>query len=137
MLLLLDWRAGARGFCWLGLGVLCFAVFLPPRLSVGEGWLRVRGLLRTRLVRTDRLVAVFWRRGIVAPVVLWDCDGRRVELDPRVLTASPLLWHELEAGAHRSQARGLLRIGEDALSELADRIDRAALKAVHKGAGLE
>jgi hypothetical protein len=134
----LDWAVGqltwARALCWTALGLACFWVLLPPRVVAGEGWLEVRGPLRARRLRTDQLTAVHWFRGVSSYVVLRDLDGVRVELDPRVLTENPLLWHALESGARRARRQGTLRTGGDVLDALADRIDRDALRTVLKQA---
>ncbi|WP_052424851.1 hypothetical protein [Streptomyces fulvoviolaceus] len=71
-------------------------------MSAADGGLDARGLLTQRGVRTDRLVAVRMAEGAAQRLVLSDTSGGRVELDPRVLAADPLLWHRLEQGARRS-----------------------------------
>ncbi|MFJ9855161.1 hypothetical protein [Streptomyces sp. NPDC101150] len=94
-LMLLDQGAGgltpARAALWAGLGLLVLAVFLPPRVSAGDGWLAVRGLMGERRVRTDALVTVRRRGGPAAHLVLREAYGQWLELAPRVLEADPLL----------------------------------------------
>ncbi|MEU7429898.1 hypothetical protein AB0B07_03290 [Streptomyces sioyaensis] len=140
LLMLLDWGSGGlalpRAGLWAVLGAVVFAVFLPARVSAGEGWLAVRGLMSERRVRTDALVAVRRYGGVAAHLVLRDVRGQWLELDPRVLEANPLIWHLIDAGARSSLARGTLRHGAQALEELADRIDGQEVRAVLKVSGL-
>ncbi|MFI0790318.1 hypothetical protein ACH4Q6_32540 [Streptomyces lydicus] len=140
LLMLLDGCSGGltlpRAALWAALGAVVFTVFLPPRVSAGQGWLAVRGLLGERRVRTDALVAVRRYGRVAAHLVLRDTDGRWLELDPSVLEANPLIWHLLDAGARGSLARGTLRHGMQALEELADRIDGQEARAVLKASGL-
>jgi hypothetical protein len=137
---LLDWGAGTltppRALLWLGLGAALFAVLLPPRLTAGRGWLAARGLLRRRVVSTDALVAVRQYPGPSGELVLEDAHGRRLSLDPRVLAADPLLWHELDAGARTSVAEGTLGCGAEVLRELGGRIDGGIAYAVFRASGL-
>lgn len=139
--MLLDWGAGAltpaRAGLWTGLAALVFAVLLPPRVTAGEGWLAVRGLVHERRVRTDALVEVRQYEGISAHLLLRDVSGGWVELDPRVLAANPLLWHEVDSGARRSREHGTLRSGTDVLQRLGEGIDGPAAKAVFRASGLE
>ncbi|MFE5868900.1 hypothetical protein ACFQ6V_09640 [Streptomyces roseifaciens] len=114
---------GPRGACWAGLGALLVAVLLPHRVTAGDGWLAVRGLLGEKRVRTDLLTRVRRADGMTPRLVLRDAGGGRVELDPQVLVANPMLWHRLDAGARRSRESGLLREGGAPLAELAERID--------------
>jgi hypothetical protein len=60
-------------------------------------------------------------------LVLCDAYGGCVELDPRVLAANPMIWHELDTGVHRSVERGTLRHGADVLAQLGHRIDDDAM----------
>lgn len=86
LLLLIDWGVGTlsapRATLWAALAVLLFVVLYPTRVSAGEGWLVARGLLRTRLVRTDHLVSVRCLDGVGQRLVLRDTFGARVEVDP-------------------------------------------------------
>ncbi|MDW6065612.1 hypothetical protein SAZ11_57285 [Streptomyces sp. FXJ1.4098] len=85
--LLLDWGSGgltvARADLWAVLGVLVFAVLRPPRVSAGDGWLAVRGLVCSRRVCTDALVAVRLDGSIATRLVLRDTDGHSVAFDPK------------------------------------------------------
>jgi hypothetical protein len=131
---------------WAALGAMVFAVLLPPRVTAGEGWLAVRGPGRERRVRTDALVVVGLYGPVAQRLVLWDAYGGRLELNPRVLAANPLLWHLLDTGARRSRERGTLRSGTDVLRELGmgappsgiwGRIDGETARAVLRTSGLE
>ncbi|MFH8367629.1 hypothetical protein [Streptomyces sp. NPDC018031] len=82
-----------------------------------------RGMFRERLVRTDLLTSVSRPEGVAPRLVLRDVLGHRVELDPEVLAANPLLWHELDRGARLSRRRGLLRCGAAVLAAVGDRVD--------------
>lgn len=110
LLLLVDAAAGtfspARVALWSGLALLLFLVLVPPRVTAAEGWLGVRGPWRTRLVRTDRLVSVRTTGSAGQRLVLRDALGGRIEFDPRVLTANPLLWHRLDTDMRISVSRG-------------------------------
>lgn len=97
-----------RALLWAGLAVALFAVLFPPRVTAGGGLLAVRTLLRTRRVRTDRLVAARIDGGTARRLVLRDAFGAQVEVDARTVTESPFLRHELDTGARRSHAAGLL-----------------------------
>lgn len=130
LLLLVDGGSGtltwARGACWTALALLLLLVLVPPRVTAGPGWLAVRGLLRERTVRTDRLVSVRLAGGVAPRLLLRDAYGARVEVDPRVLVANPLLWHHLERGAHEAQRRRVLHGGAWLLAELGQRVDDRA-----------
>lgn len=98
MTLLVDWDADTlsplRALLWITLSAAVFTVLLPHRVSAGPGWLAVRGPWCQRMVRTDALAGAR-QCGDVAPrLVLWDAYGHHLELDPRVLAANPLIWHE-------------------------------------------
>ncbi|MFF3560986.1 hypothetical protein ACFYXS_13200 [Streptomyces sp. NPDC002574] len=138
--LALDAAAGtldaARAGLWTGLAALVLAVLLPPRVTADEGTLSVHGLPRTRTVRTDALVAVRRHQGPGGHLLLYDAFGRRVEVDPRTLIANPLLWHLLEAGAHRSRELGVLRHGFEELAHLGERVDGPRALAVFRVSGL-
>ncbi|UKY47763.1 hypothetical protein [Streptomyces inhibens] len=140
LLMLLDWGAGSltlpRTGLWAVLGIGVLAIFLPSRVTAGDGWLAVRGFMGERRVRTDALVAVRQYGGIAAHLVLRDAHGRWLELDRRVLDANPLVWHLLDAGVRRSLEHGTLRHGTHVLQELADRIDGQEARAVLKASGL-
>jgi len=125
-----------RTLCWAGLGLLLFAVLLPPRVTAGDGWLAVRGLLREKRVRTDALTGVRRAAGTAPRIVLRDAGGNRIEFDPHVLIANPLLWHELDRGARRSREHGLLDEGQAVLADLAERVDGSAVRALLEQAGL-
>ncbi|MFH8571295.1 hypothetical protein [Streptomyces sp. NPDC017993] len=139
-MLLVDLANGTlghwRALCWTAVALALFAVLCPPRVTAGEHWLASRGLVRTCTIRTDLLVLVRRSDGTAPRLVLCDALGGRVELDPRVLTTNPLLWHRLEQGVRRSRERGLLRCGAAPLRELADRIDHDGARAVFEASGL-
>ncbi|GGT22063.1 hypothetical protein GCM10010254_48320 [Streptomyces chromofuscus] len=141
LLLLIDWGAGSLtpGRCalWVALAALLFVILYPNRVCVGEGWLVSRGLLRTRRVRTDRLVSVRCLDGVSQRLVLRDAFGGRVEIDPKVLVANPPLWYRLDEDARLSTARGSLTCGETALRRVGVRIDRETAQTVFKVSGLE
>jgi hypothetical protein len=137
---LVDWDAGTltapRALLWTALSAAVCVVLLPQRVSAGPGWLAVRTPWRRRLVHTDALTAVRQYDGVSSHLVLRDVHGHRLELDPRVLAANPLLWHELDTGVRRSLARGTLRHGADVLDRLGHRIDGEAARAVLRASGL-
>ncbi|MER8156853.1 hypothetical protein [Streptomyces sp. NPDC094472] len=138
---LLDWASGGltvgRADLWALLAVAVFTVLRPPRVTAGDGWLTVRGLVRVRRVRTDALAGV-WRDGRIATrLLLCDVYGRRVTLDLRVLVADPLLWHELDTGARRSLERGTLRHGTEILRLLGRHLDDTATRGILGASGLE
>ncbi|MER5182018.1 hypothetical protein ABT009_27300 [Streptomyces sp. NPDC002896] len=140
MTLLVDWDAGTltppRTALWCSLSAMAFAVLLPSRVTADNGWLTVRGPVRRRMVCTDALVAVLQYGDVTSPLVLRDAYGHRLELDPRVLIANPLLWHELDTGAHRSRERGSLCQGGDVLRQLGRHIDDETTQAVLRVSGL-
>lgn len=137
---LVDWDAGTltapRAALWSALSVAVFAVLLPQRVTAGQGWLMARGTLRRRAVRTDALVSVRQYDGVSAQLVLRDAYGHRLELDSRVLSANPFLWHELDTGVRRSLEKGTLLQGEDLLRRLAEQIDGETAQAVLRASGL-
>ncbi|MFH8475788.1 hypothetical protein [Streptomyces sp. NPDC018000] len=141
LLLAVDTTAGhltwLRALLWTGLAAVLFVVLVPPRVRAGAGWLSCRGLVRERIVRTDRLVSVRWCDGVSQRLVLRDADGGRVEVDPQVFLANPALWHRLDDDARGSVERGTLRCGVTALRQLADRIDRRTARTVFTISGLE
>ncbi|MYW62621.1 hypothetical protein GTY65_00790 [Streptomyces sp. SID8379] len=140
-LLLIDAAAGSmtpwRAALWAGLGVLLFAVLVPARVSAGEGWLAARGLFGERRVRTDRLVAVRWREGVARRLVLRDDTGARVEIDPQVLVANPLLWRYVDEGARVAVERELLLCGATALAQVSRSVERELARTVFKVSELE
>ncbi|AOR36071.1 hypothetical protein BFF78_37965 [Streptomyces fodineus] len=138
--LLVDWDAGSltplRALLWITLSAVACTVLLPHRVSAGPGWLAVRTPWRRRLVHTHALVSVRQYDGVSSHLVLRDVHGHHLELDPRVLAANPLLWHELDTGVRRSLERGTLRQGAEVLERLGHRIDDEGLQAVLRASGL-
>ncbi|TQJ52904.1 hypothetical protein OHU34_28455 [Streptomyces sp. NBC_00080] len=138
--LLVDWDAETltlpRAVLWLTMSVIVFTVLLPHRVTAGAGRLAVRTPWRRHLVHTDALVAVRQYSGVSSHLVLCDLHGGRLELDPRVLAANPLIWHELDTGVRRSVERGTLRQGADVLAQLGHRIDDETTRAVLKASEL-
>ncbi|MFB7502528.1 hypothetical protein [Streptomyces broussonetiae] len=137
---LVDWDAGTltapRALLWTALSVAVCVVLLPQRVSAGPGWLAVRTPWRRRVVHTDALAAVRQYDGVSSHLVLRDVHGHRLEVDPRVLAANPLLWHEVDTGVRRSLERGTLRHGADVLDRLGRHIDAEAARAVLRASGL-
>jgi hypothetical protein len=137
---LLDWSAGTltapRAVLWITLSVAVCTVLLPHRVTAGPGWLMVRGPLRRRIVRTDALVSARRHGDVSAHLVLRDAYGHRLELEPRVLAANPLLWHALDTGFRRSLARGTMLHGQDVLHRLGEQIDDEAAHGVLRASGL-
>ncbi|MFE4970148.1 hypothetical protein [Streptomyces sp. NPDC056660] len=138
--LLLDWDAGTltpvRALLWATLSAAVLVMLLPARVTAGPGWLAVRGPFRGRTVRTDSLVSIGQYGDVSAHLVLRDTAGNRLELDPNVLHANPLLWHELDTGVRRSLDRGTLRRGTEVLARLGHEIDDTNARAVLKASGL-
>ena len=138
--LLVDWDAGSlsppRALLWFGLSAAFFTVLLPARVTAGTGWLAVRGPWRRQMVRTDALTTVWRYDGASSRLVLRDTYGHRLELDPRVLTANPLIWHELDSGVRRSVERGTLLHGGDVLDRLGRDIDDETVRALLRASGL-
>ncbi|UNO44184.1 hypothetical protein KGS77_24500 [Streptomyces sp. MST-110588] len=141
LMLLVDLTAGTlsalRAACWTALALVLFGALFPARVTAGPGWLACRGLLRERRVRTDLLVLVHRSDGVAPRIVLRDALGGRVELDPKVLTANPLLWHQLDTGARHSRASGLLRSGAAPLTTLAQHVDRTGAREIFRASGLD
>ncbi|RST19611.1 hypothetical protein E2C00_00450 [Streptomyces sp. WAC05374] len=141
MLLVIDGLSGdlnaPRAALWTALAALLFVTLLPPRVTAGPGWLTVRGLLREHSVRTDLLVSVRWSDGVAKRLVLRDLTGDQVVLDPRVLIASPALWHLFDAGARASLGRGTLLCGAAALRELSRCAEREVSRTVLKISGVD
>ena len=125
-----------RAALWLPAGAVVTAILLPPRVSAGDGWLTVRSVARRRRVRTTELVAARLTGAVALQLVLRDAAGRRVEFDPRVLSANPLLWHELDSGILASRRAGLLPAGPDDLAALRAGIDTDGARAVFRASGL-
>ncbi|MEW1779528.1 hypothetical protein [Streptomyces sp. NPDC086777] len=140
MAFLVDWDAGSltplRALLWFTLSAAVCALLLPPRVSAGPGWLAVRTPWRRRIVHTDALTAVRQYDGVSSHLVLRDTFGNRLELDPRILAASPLLWHALDTGFRHSLDRGTLRLGADVMERLGHRIDGETVQAVLRASGL-
>lgn len=138
--LVLDGCAGSltlpRAALWTALAGLLLGVLLPSRTTAGPGWLAVRGLFHRQRVRTDLLVAATLDGAIDRRLLLRDAFGARAEVDPRVLAASPFLWHELDRAARRSHAAGLLP-DTHPLDVLADEIDAAGARRLLETAGLD
>ncbi|UQT58680.1 hypothetical protein M4V62_28445 [Streptomyces durmitorensis] len=125
-----------RGVLWAGLSGLLYLILHPVRVTVGPGWLAVRGLLRHRHVCTGLLTAVRYSEGVAARLVLCDSLGNRVEVESRVLVENPLLLHRLEVGAGDARERGLLRTGSEVLGRLSARLDGDVAKGVFEVSGL-
>ncbi|WP_416960978.1 hypothetical protein [Streptomyces sp. Agncl-13] len=140
MSLLVDWDAGSltplRALLWVTMSAAVCVVLIPQRVSAGPGWLAVRTPWRRHMVHTDALAAVRQYEGVSSHLVLRDVHGHSLELDPRVLAANPLLWHELDTGVRRSLERGTLRQGADVLDRLGRRIDDETALAVLRESGL-
>ncbi|MFE3325023.1 hypothetical protein [Streptomyces sp. NPDC059176] len=127
-----------RSAVWCVLAVALYAVLHPPRVTAGRDWLAVRGLFLEHRVCTDLLVQVIHRDGPVTKrIVLRDALGNRVELDPAVLLANPVLWHAVDRGARSAEASGLLRTGADVLRSIARLIERDGAEAVFRASGVE
>ncbi|MFI6872659.1 hypothetical protein ACIBL6_04385 [Streptomyces sp. NPDC050400] len=125
-----------RVLLWTGLSLPLYAVLHPPRVTAGPGWLAVRGLFRRRHVCTDLLVSARRADGLTPRLVLRDTLGARVELDPQILTANPLLWHRVETGAGRARANGLLVTGIEVLRSLGAQVDEEEAKAIFEASNL-
>jgi hypothetical protein len=140
-LVLLDWGlvrlTAVRAGWWAALAVLLLIVLTPPRVSATDGGLDARGLVTHRRVRTDRLVTVRMSEGVSRRVILTDTSGGRLMLDPRVLIANPLLWHQLDQGARRSLERGTLRCGMPVLERLERRIDDDVCRGILRASSME
>lgn len=124
-----------RALAWAALAAAVFAVLLPPRITAGDGWLSVRGLLHERRVHSDYLVLVRFDGVVARRVLLRDAFGTRVELDPHVLLSNPFLWHQLDTAARHAHAAGLLP-DTAALRVLSAAIDSAEARVLFSAAGL-
>lgn len=140
MALLVDWDAGSltplHALLWITLSAAVLAILLPHRVAAGPGRLAVRTLWRRHMVCTDALVGVHQHGGVSAHLVLKDAYGHRLELDPRALTANPLIWHELDTGVRRSLEHGTLHHGADVLERIGHEIDDETVRAVLRASGL-
>ncbi|MDN3027619.1 hypothetical protein [Streptomyces sp. S.PB5] len=138
--LLVDWDMGTltltRALLWLALSAAVFAVLFPQRVTAGPGWLDVQSLTTHRRVHTDALVSVQLHGQISSHLILRDTHGNRLELDPRVLVANPLLWHELDTGIRRSREHGTLHQNTAVLHHLAHKIDDETALSVLRASGL-
>ncbi|WP_324785248.1 hypothetical protein [Streptomyces sp. H51] len=138
--LLVDRAAGSltlpRALLRVTLSVAVGAVLLPQRVSAGPGRPAARTPCRRYVVRTDALAAARRCDGVRSCLVLRDIHGHRLELDPRILAANPLLWHEFDTGVRRSLERGTLRTGAGLLDRLGHRIDEESARAVFRESGL-
>jgi hypothetical protein len=140
MTVLVDWDAGTltpvRAVLWVALSAALLIVLLPHHVTAGPGRLAVRGPLHRRMVRTDALTGVRQYGGVSSHLVLRDTFGNRLELDPRVLVANPLIWHELDTGVRRSLERGTLRQGAEVLQGLRHLIDDETAQSVLRVSGI-
>ncbi|WP_367318686.1 hypothetical protein [Streptomyces sp. HUAS ZL42] len=140
-LVLLDWGferlTAVRAGWWAALAVLLLIILTPPRVSAAQGGLDARGLMTHRRVRTDRLATVRISEGVSRRVILTDTSGGRLMLDPHVLIANPLLWHQLDQGARRSLEQGTLRCGMPVLERLGRRIDGELCRKILRASGME
>jgi hypothetical protein len=141
MLALLDLAQGRlsaeRAGWWAGLAVLLSIILTPPRVSAENSGLDSRGFLHHQRVRTDCLVAVRVSEGVAQRLVLKDTSGGRLVLDPRVLVANPLLWHQLDQGARRSLEQGTLLCGGPLLERLGQRIEGEVYRGILRTSGME
>lgn len=122
---------------WAAIGVLFMIILLPPRVAAVDNRLVSRGAFIHRRVCTARLVAVRMVDGVAQRLVLSDASGGRLELDPRVLVANPLLWHHLEQGARHSLEQGRLLYGMPVVASLARRINGEAGRGTLRASGLK
>ncbi|MEU6379318.1 hypothetical protein [Streptomyces sp. NPDC046909] len=140
-LVLLDWSVarltGMRASWWAALAMLLLIVLTPPRVSACHGELEARGLVLHHRVRVDRLVTVRVSEGVTPRLLLTDAFGGRLLLDPRVLVANPVLWHQLDQGARQSVERGTLRSGMPVLERLGRRIDGEVCRGILRRSGME
>ncbi|MER5489882.1 hypothetical protein [Streptomyces sp. NPDC002490] len=127
----------ARAALWALLALLLYGVLHPSRVTAGPGWLAVRGLWRTRRVATDLLVSVRHGDGLQPRLVLRDALGNRLEVDPKVLSDNPLIWHRLDTGARHARANGLLRTGTTVLQGMGKQWDATEARAVFEVSHLD
>ena len=140
MTLVVDGEAGTltltRALLWFALSAVLFVVLLPHRVTAGPGWLTVDSPLVRRTVHTDALTVVRQYGDVSARLLLRDAHGHWLELDPRVLIANPLLWHELDTGIRRSMERGTLEQGTDVRCHLGHLIDDETARSVLRASGI-
>ncbi|SFN68973.1 MULTISPECIES: hypothetical protein [unclassified Streptomyces] len=140
MSLLVDWDAGSltlpRTLLWITLSAVVLTILLPPRVTAGPGWLTVTSPWRRHTICTDALVAARQYGVVSSRLILHDALGQRLEVDPGVLAANPLIWHELDTGVRRSVERGTLLQGTDVLAQLGHQIDDETTRAVLRASGL-
>ena len=127
---------GSRTALWTTLSTAIFLVLLPQHVSAGPNWIAAQGPLHRRAVRTDALTSVSRCGSVGSHLVLRDTYGHRLELDVRVLTANPLIWHELDTGVRRSLAHGRLRQSTSVLQHLGRQIDNETARAIFHASGL-
>ncbi|MEV0126287.1 hypothetical protein AB0I16_32885 [Streptomyces sp. NPDC050703] len=120
----------ARAVLWAAFGVVLFAILWPTRVTAAAGLLTSHGLVRSHHVHLGLLTSVAWHDGVSQRVILRDTEGNRLEFDPRLLVADPLLWHALRTGARTSADRGTLTTGRAALRQLSLRVERELARAV-------
>ena len=105
----------------LAAGVSILLIVLKERwhvLAAGPGWLSSREFVRTRWVRTDRLVRLSWEMGGRIPVLtLVDDKGRRVVITSTDLYEDARLAIQVKDDVRRSLAGGL-KADKRALAEL-------------------
>lgn len=126
-----------RAGWWAALAVLLVVILTPPRVSATNGRIDARGMVTYHWVRADRLVAVRVSEGVAPRLVLTDASGGRLVLDPRVLIANPLLWHQLDQGARQSVEQGTLRCGMPVLERLGRRIDDEVCRGILRSSGTQ
>ncbi|MFJ4790889.1 hypothetical protein [Streptomyces sp. NPDC088794] len=140
-LVLIDWRhsgfSGVRLVWWAALGVQFTIILLPPRVAAVDNSHVARGLFIRRRMCTARLVAVRMVDGVTQRLVLSDASGGRLELNPRVQVANPLLWHHLEQGARHSLEQGTLLYGMPVVESMARRIDGEACRGILRASDLK
>lgn len=77
-------------------------------LAAGPGWLSSRDYVKTRWVRTDRLVGLSWSTGGVEQLLtLVDDEGRRVVITRTELSADAGVTDQVVADVRRSLTGGL------------------------------
>lgn len=128
-----DWQ---RVLLWTALGLALFAVLWPTRVRATPGLLMTRGLIQSRHVHTDRLASIAWYDGVAQRLVLRDVDGNRLEVDPRVFAANPLLWHMFDQDVHVSLSLGTVGEGLAPLQRLTRLINRETAHTIFKVSGM-
>ncbi|MFG2523502.1 hypothetical protein [Streptomyces sp. NPDC048527] len=141
VLVLLDWGlvrlTVVRAGWWAALAALLLIILTPPRVSAANGGLIACGLVTRQRVCAARLVTVRVSEGVTPRLILTDTSGARLVLDPRVLVANPLLWHQLDQGARRSAEQGTLQCGMPVLERLGRRIDDEVCRGILRNSSLE